>query len=178
MPLPPKDKADHAQSLKATSFFAREGKAFLAYLSKIAAAITLVATAFFAFDGDSPDRLRSDIPKGVSAGKTVFSNTRWFRCSVAIFELEPKFLADLRTGGIAFLNAKTEAPWQVAPMVFDTSRKWPFEFTNSLDCIAEKDLQTLFNTVSENGGYYQVQNSNSVMLIAPDAGLMMVGGYD
>lgn len=178
MPPPPNDKVAQSQLPEVQSLFMREGKSFLAYLSKICVVMILLAVAVLAFNGDSPDRLRPDIPQGISAGKTVYHNTRWLRCSVAVFELEPEFLAGLRAGGIPFLNSAAETSWQAAPMIFDDSSRWPLEFATSVDCIGDKSLQTLFNTVSEKGGYYQVRSSNSVSLIAPDAGLMMVGGYD
>lgn len=178
MNLPPHDQPIQTQSPKTQSFVGRESKAFLAYLGKIGAAMILVGAAIFVFNGDSPDRLRPDIPMGISTGKTVYYNWRWFRCSVAVFELEPKFLADLRAGGIAFLDGATGRPWHTSPVSSDDNSKWQLEFANSLGCIGDDGLHALFDKVSDAGGYYQVQSSNSVTLIAPDAGLVMVGGYE
>lgn len=178
MPLPQMDKADHSPSPDAASPVVGPSRSFLPYASAVGAAVILAVIAVSNFNGDSPDRLRPDIPKGISTRKTVYYNWRWFRCSVAVFELEPKFLADLRAGGIAFLDGVTERPWQTSPVSSDDNSKWQLEFANSLGCIGDNDLHTLFNKVSDAGGYYQVQSSNSVTLIAPDAGLVMVGGYE
>jgi hypothetical protein len=130
-------------------------------------------------DGDSPDRLRNDIPNGIPAGETVYYNTKWFKCAVAIYKLEPGFVDEVRQNGLASLNRATSAPWTETPAFgADDRGRWVVDLIDSLDCIADQKLQTLFQRASDGGGYFQVQETNSTTLIAPDEGLVMVGGYE
>lgn len=66
---------------------------------------------------DSPDRLRSDIPDGIPAGETVYYNTRWFECAVAIYKLDSVFMDEVRRNGLLSLNKATSAPWAEAPVL-------------------------------------------------------------
>ncbi|MFF2320028.1 hypothetical protein ACFVTJ_03135 [Agrobacterium sp. NPDC058088] len=129
---------------------------------------------------DSPDRLRGDIPDGIPAGETVYYNNRWFECAVAIYKLDSVFMDEVRRNGLLSLNKATSTPWAEAPVLeanYAMDRRIA-DFVSSLDCIKDKKLQTLFERTSANGGYFQVQLTNSITLIAPDEGLVMVGGYE
>ncbi len=129
---------------------------------------------------DSPDRFRSDIPDGIPAGETIYYNTRWFECAVAIYKLDSVFMDEVRRNGLLSLNKATSAPWAEAPVLRATYAmdRWIADFASSLDCIQDQKLQTLFERASASSGYFQVQRTNSITLIAPDEGLMMVGGYE
>ncbi|MFK3693225.1 hypothetical protein ACI2J4_23515 [Agrobacterium tumefaciens] len=141
--------------------------------------LALLAIALAGCGVDSPDRLRSDIPQGIPAGETVYYNTRWFECAVAIYKLDPVFAETVRQNGLASLDEATVAPWTEAPTFRGgDNHRWDVDLENSLDCIMDEKLQTLFNQASARGGYFQVQETNSTTLIAPDEGLVMVGGYE
>lgn len=129
---------------------------------------------------DSPDRLRSDIPDGIPAGETVYYNARWFECAVAIYNLDSVFMDEVRRNGLLSLNKATSAPWAETSVLGTnyTMDRWIADFASSLDCIQDQKLQALFERISAKGGYFQVQPTNSITLIAPDEGLMMVGGYE
>lgn len=129
---------------------------------------------------DTPDRLRPNIPRGIPTGETVYYNTKWFECSVAIYQLDPIFAEEVRRNGLLSLNTATSSSWSETPTFKETAGhgRWEADLEESLDCIADDKLQTLFRQTSADGGYFQVQNSNSTTLIAPYNGLMMVGGYE
>lgn len=130
---------------------------------------------------DSPDRLRTNIPNGLPTGATVYYNTKWFECAVAIFPLEPGFAERLRQPGISQLNEATENSWRETPVWGgeDSSGRWTTDLIESLACIEDQELQALFSSLADGTrGYFQVQPNNSATLIASEEGLILIGGYE
>jgi hypothetical protein len=87
---------------------------------------------------------------------------------------------EVRRNGLLSLNKATSAPWAETSVLGANYAmdRWIADFASSLDCIRDQKLQALFERISAKSGYFQVQPTNSITLIAPDEGLMMVGGYE
>lgn len=130
--------------------------------------------------GDSPDRLRPNIPSGIPAGETVYYNTKWLECSVAIYQLDPMFAEEVRRDGLLSLSKATSSSWSETQTFKETAvhGRWEVDLAESLACIEDDKLQPLFRETSVSGGYFQIQKYNSTILIAPNNGLLMVGGYE
>lgn len=130
---------------------------------------------------DSPDRLRPNIPRGLPVGSTLYYNTNWFECAVAVYHLDIKFMEQVHQRGISVLNSATLKVWHSTPAFpsGDDIPRWTADLVESLDCIEDRKLNAIFSRIANtNAGYFQVQDTNSVTLIAPDDGLVMVGGYE
>ncbi|GLS23873.1 hypothetical protein GCM10007874_68940 [Labrys miyagiensis] len=98
-----------------------------------------------------------------------------------MFNLDAKFAEEVRRGGVSRLNEATAKPWQSTPVWVEGNDipRWQSDFVDSLGCIEDEKIRALFERLAAGTtGYYQVQKTNSITLIAPRDGIAMVGGYE
>jgi len=101
-------------------------------------------------------------------------------CAVVIHSLEAGFANALRAGGVDYLRGTTGDPWRSASLwELDDGGRWVVDAILSLKCIKNDELHDVFMSLANDGtGYILVQESNSVLIIDPVRGLLMVGGYE
>lgn len=124
--------------------------------------------------------LADDIPTSLPTNEIVYSHGELMECAVAIHSLEEEFASALRIGGIDYLTSATGEIWRSASLwELDDGGRWVVDAMLSLECIKDDELHDVFmSTANDGGGYILVQESNSVSIIDPSRGLVMVGGYE
>jgi hypothetical protein len=99
---------------------------------------------------------------------------------VVIHTLEEDFAVAIRDGGADYLRRTTGDTWQLGTrQLLQSNGRWSVDVDLSIRCIEDVDLHDLFSSIRNGSrGYFRVQNANSTSIIAPDKGLLMVGGYE
>lgn len=161
----------------------------------------LCAAASLAGCVDEPgiDHFRRDIPPGVSIGELVFSKMIWFECSVGVFRLQPDFAARVSAGGVAVLSEASKAaaielpadaaherfdsPWLETPaqQVDDESKSSMNRVFHTVPCLAGAEpYSSLYDDYlyKKRGGYFSVHGYGGTAIVAPEEGLLFIGGYE
>ena len=152
-----------------------EGRAYAPHMRNI----VLVSLAVLALTGCSaPILVMRDIPPGVATDGVVFHRTKWFDCAVAVYQLQPDFVARLRAEGLAALSGGTTV-WKQTPVPDDMS-KATANLDSTLNCLDEaKSYRDIFeNAAHGHGAYFTVNQEGGTDILAPADGLLLLGGYE
>ncbi|HEY8578199.1 MAG TPA: hypothetical protein VIL88_17875 [Devosia sp.] len=127
------------------------------------------------------EQLQDSVPHGVLTNGVLYANDEMFECAVVIHTLDEDFASAVRDGGPVYLERTTGKAWhQGTPWHLEPKGRWIADLMLSVQCIDEADLHGLFESILNRQvkGYFLVQDTNSTSIIAPDRGLLMVGGYE
>lgn len=126
------------------------------------------------------EQLQDSLPRGVATTGVLYSNDEMFECAVVILTLEESFAAAVRDAGSDYLRRTTGDTWHpTTQWQLEPDGRWIVDLDLSIGCIDEVDLHDLFRSIRNGGGgYFLVQDTNSTSIIAPERGLLMVGGYE